>query len=543
MIPCLRSVATFLLPLLSCALLIPDSAAQLTPFVTETGNVSVSIDGEGNNISTVAQNLIVAKPPGATVRSAWLLATGHGVVGSSVVADGQVSLAGVPIAWDQTTFNNAGADPDFFHNVLAEVTEIVKPIVDAAAAGTVLIPVLESPTLPVNGTILAVVFDDPGVIDQSTVILLFGGQDTNGDTFVINLAQPIDPSSPNAVADMSLGIGHGFQGATGTPMNSTVTVNGMLLTSAAGGENDGLGFNGALITVGGVGDSNDNPVDPTQTSVPNGFNTDDELYSLIPFVDPSSNQITVDTLNPSDDDNIFFAAFTTSVAAAIGESILLAPPTASLPVGAPHLLTASVAGSLGQPIPGAMVEFEVLAGPNTGLTAQVVANRNGQANFLYSSATLGVDSVVARTTGAGGGRIESNLATVSWCAVASAVHYGPSTPGANGAPALNVSALPVLGGGDVTLSLTSSSASPAPACVLVGNQPAQMTTELGGLVLVEKIFEVGLLLPPAGASFPVTVPSDPALCGATIALQLVQLDPAAALGVAFSDGLLLTFGL
>lgn len=58
---------------------------------------------------------------------------------------------------------------------------------------------------------------------------------------------------------MSLGISYGFQGSF---QYSTVTVNDRPMTTSAGGQDDGEEANGALITVGGVGDSPDNPPDP-----------------------------------------------------------------------------------------------------------------------------------------------------------------------------------------------------------------------------------------------------------------------------------------
>ncbi|HWP42880.1 MAG TPA: HYR domain-containing protein, partial [Blastocatellia bacterium] len=152
----------------------------------------------------------------------------------------------------------------------------------------------------IEGSILAVVFDDPNQQTVNTIILLFGAQNTAGDTFAITTASPIDPSK-NII--MSLGITFGFQS---TSQFSTVDVNGMRLTSSAGGQDDGEDNNGALITVGGTGDSiaNPPPFDP-----PTNPRTDDELYDLRPFVSPGDTTITVFTQNPSSDDNITFAAF------------------------------------------------------------------------------------------------------------------------------------------------------------------------------------------------------------------------------------------
>jgi cysteine-rich repeat protein len=79
------------------------------------------------------------------------------------------------------------------------------------------------------------------------------------------------------------------------------------LTSYAGGHDDGAKFNGQLLTVGDYYDSNANPLDP------NGNDPEDELYTLIPFLSVGDTFITVRTVNPSNDDNIFLAAIFSTI--------------------------------------------------------------------------------------------------------------------------------------------------------------------------------------------------------------------------------------
>ena len=71
-----------------------------------------------------------------------------------------------------------------------------------------------------------------------------------------------------------MGISYGFQ-ADG--QFSSVTVNGTRVTSSAGNFDDGTAGNGALVTVGGVGDSLTNPPDPFNSD----DTTDDELYARL----------------------------------------------------------------------------------------------------------------------------------------------------------------------------------------------------------------------------------------------------------------------
>jgi len=209
---------------------------------------------------------------------------------------GDITLNGTAVTFTKSTPSAIGSN-----NYFGEVTSIVKPVVDAAAAGIVNFTVCEVSSLEIDGEILVVIFDDPAQTMTNTFILLFGAQNTGGDTFQVTTS-PLNPA--NAI-DFSLGISFGFQG---TSQASTVDVNGMRLTSAAGGQDDGQPANGALLTVGGIGDSNANPLNPNDP--PNGDpRFDDELYNLAPFVTSGATSVTVNTTNPSDDDNIFFAGF------------------------------------------------------------------------------------------------------------------------------------------------------------------------------------------------------------------------------------------
>lgn len=222
--------------------------ADLQPVIQESGRISLSVDAEGNN-NTSGGTIRVNKPSGAIVRSAFLMAAS---LFDRVIADGDVSLAGMPVRWDRRVNNARPFNPTFFNNVFANVTSIIKPIIDAAPSGLNLLQVTEVDTSTIDGTILVVIFDDLSQTTDNSVILLFGGQNTRGDRFQITLAEPLDLTGPNPVANMGLGISFGFQGTSGTPMVSLIDINGMRLTSSAGGEDDG-GFNGGLITVGGIG--------------------------------------------------------------------------------------------------------------------------------------------------------------------------------------------------------------------------------------------------------------------------------------------------
>jgi hypothetical protein len=386
------------------------SFAGLAEFFSATGKLSLSVDGVGSNnpAGHIAQ---VEKPnASATVRKAFLMAASF--CGANSIPDNGVSINGTPISWDESVSNA------FFFNVRADVTSIVKPIVDAASPGRINFTFTETNTGCTDGEALVVVFDDPAQTRDTTVLLLFGGQALIGDTFAITLGEPIDPSSASALADMGLGISFGFQPSG---QFSIVNVNGQRLTSSAGGQDDGAATNGGLITVGGLDDSNANPPDPfatdlTCTNAP-APRCDDELYSLLPFITANDTSISVFTQNPSNDDNIFFAYFNLSGAAIVGEGIVLSPISASNPVGTDHTVTAKVADALGNPVSGVLVTFNVISGPNTGDNGTDTTDSSGEATFTYTgNGGTGTDQIQASFVDSQENTKTSNTVTKEWTA-------------------------------------------------------------------------------------------------------------------------------
>ncbi|HXQ24752.1 MAG TPA: Ig-like domain-containing protein, partial [Candidatus Acidoferrales bacterium] len=389
------------------------SAASTTglsnQFYSATGQVYISVDAAGSN-SGPANIRVNKRNATSTVRKAFLLAASTGFSGDTI-ADGSLLFQSTGITWDTKLASDISSE-----NYLADVTSIVKPVVDAAAAGIVNLTVDEgSNTLAIDGEVLAVVFDDSSQTATHSVILLFGAQATTGDTFAVTLGQPIDPSAPGAFADFGLGISFSYQ-TNGTQQYSIVDVNGQRLSTSAGGEDDcrdATSSNGCLITAGGIGDSDANPPDPNAT--PTNPRSDDELYSLLPFITNSSTSISVFTQNPSEDDNIFFAYFDLSAAAVVGEGIVLAPDTATNPVGTTHTVTATVVNTLGQPVTGRTVTFSVISGPNAGASGSAATDSSGQASFTYTdSGGAGSDQIQASFVDDTDQTLTSNIVSKMW---------------------------------------------------------------------------------------------------------------------------------
>ena len=401
--------------LAATALLAPGGYATLSPIVTYSGNIRISLDALGTN-NPAGGTIRFQKPTAAaTVRAAYLTAASTGFTGFQI-PNGAITLNGTPVIWDSArTIPNGIAS----WNVWADVTAMLKPLLNAAPAGIGTIAAAEgSYTFDIDGEILAVIWDD-ATAPPTTITLLYGAQSTTGDSFTVTLAQPVDKTNPATVLDMSLGISYGYQSTTydtGQWSILNLGINGQRISSSAGGQDDGQPENGALITVGGIGDSNANPADPFAHWIFGlGDRTDDELYSLLPFVNNGDTAFTVFTDNPSNDDNIFFAAITLGANTAIvGEGILLSPAAGAAPVGGSQSVQALVQDSEAHPIPGRLVTFTVVSGPNIGFTASATTNAAGVAAISYSSSLAGSDTIVGSMINSQSEDQGSNLVTRLW---------------------------------------------------------------------------------------------------------------------------------
>ena len=269
--------------------------AAMKPFYSFTADgAGVSVDAVGLRDNT--QGFLQADiPVGATVEKAFLYSAS---VWSRSLADvefeGSTLISSPSSRLDVALKNSNPASENRW-----DVTSLVQTKV-GGGSGLFDFSVKELGYL--DGEILAVVYS---ILNQptKTAIIFDGELATTGDTFDIQLSPPFEVGDD---VIMSLGISYGYQG---TDQYTRVDVNGQRLTSSAGGQDDGYGANGGLITAGGVGDSIANP--PNPFAGPNNDPTyDDELYNLGSFLASGDMLITIDTLNPSNDDNVFFMALT-----------------------------------------------------------------------------------------------------------------------------------------------------------------------------------------------------------------------------------------
>ena len=376
--------------------------------IVESGHISLSVDGCGTNFTSTL--IEVNKPnPAATVRAAYLSAASTGWC-FCMIPDGAVTLDGTGVYWDVVVQNGVNS-----YNHWADVTDLIAGIIDPAAPGVTSISVAEAGTGDVDGEALYVIFDDPEQATINTVLITFGAQLTGGDTFFIGFGEPVE-MVPDMVMDLGLAISFGNQ--VNSDQYSEIDINGTRLTSCAGGNDDAEGAmsNGNLITVGGTNDSNANPPDPYQIADGNTEWTfyDDELYNMLPFVDDGDVGLTVFTLNPSADDNIFSAHILMTVAAVIGEGIVLTPGIAWHLVGETHTLTASIQDDMGEPVVGREVSIQILSGPNDALSAGGYTDAFGQFEWTYIGGGVGVDLARANFLDNAGVIQYSNYAEVIW---------------------------------------------------------------------------------------------------------------------------------
>lgn len=287
----------------------PQADAALSPVGIWTGNVGLSIDAVGSNSSPVG-NIQASIPSGATILAAYLYSAGTpypwypdwgSPASPTTTADyngAGISLAGTSITNFDTIVGATSTRTDIgaWYTGRADVTGLISSLATSGPAYSWSVVEGFNLNSRIDGEVLAIVYEHAS-LSEASVTLLDGGQDTGGETTVVNFNKPLtDTSDAGFFAEMSLAIS--FSTAGGQVSN--VDINGNRLTSSAGGYDDGIFSDGGLLTAGGIGDSTANPADPMSTSA-----ADDELYDLSPFLNTGDTSFTMFTSNPTNDDNIF----------------------------------------------------------------------------------------------------------------------------------------------------------------------------------------------------------------------------------------------
>jgi MYXO-CTERM domain-containing protein len=157
---------------------------------------------------------------------------------------------------------------------------------------------------------------------------------TGGDTTLVEFPQPYKGGD----FIMSLASSYSSQPSgqfTSIDVETSGNPTSRRLSNCAGGPDDGEDFDGALITVGGVGDNTANP-NPACSSFA-GPGVDDELYNLAagnsanpaPFISTGDTWLRLNTLNLSNNDNVF-GLFITAAGLNAPPNPVSEPPAAAL---------------------------------------------------------------------------------------------------------------------------------------------------------------------------------------------------------------------
>jgi hypothetical protein len=399
---------------------------KLESFYDHTGALFLSIDGMGTDLSF--GTVEVEKPEGGVVRRAFLVAAATGGY-SRPFEDGEVRVDGHRVMWERTLRNAVGSS-----NALADVTGFVESRINTAPAGRVLVDIAEDQSDLVDGVVLAVIFEVPSAGPSNHVSLYFGAQAARADSFIIPFSKPAPRDLSDDRYDLSLGISFSLQSGAAPSQSTVVDINGKRLTTSAGGPDDGSPTPGALLTVGGVDDTPDNP--PDAFAEPVNLASDDELYDLRPFIAAGDTAAVVKTSSPSSEENIFFMGFfegqsdlravvardatvpasvSAAAAPAGSDGVFLAAKSASTSVGAGCEITADVRRN-GIGVSGAPVELRVIAGPHSGAVSRATTDGTGVATFLYRGKSVGRDLLVAVVSEGEQAVAGSNVVAHDWTA-------------------------------------------------------------------------------------------------------------------------------
>jgi hypothetical protein len=334
-----------LLPLAALgALLLPGVADAHLSVLRPSPSDAVTFHGHGGYSTDGGYPGSVVRaevPAGSTVEQAYLYGT-YATYSAQPMPAPQRTIDFDGTNVEMTEIENDGG---ILPSTRADVTPQVAAKVQGGG-GITSFGVDSSPS-SIQGVALVVIYSNPSSPLES-IAVLDGAASSAGDTATLNFAAPLNTATPGFSSTMAIGDGYSYQGAADShscgpvQQDSWIKVNEALLTSCAGGDDDGSPNFQYLITVGGIGDSTNDPSNPSTTTE----GTEDELYSLTPFLHNGDTQLTIQTANPSGDDDLFLAviAITANASAGIGNES--APPAAGEP---PAVVSPPLATSTGGP--------------------------------------------------------------------------------------------------------------------------------------------------------------------------------------------------
>jgi len=336
------------------ALALPAGAAAHLTVLRPNPSSSVTFYGHGGYSSDGGYPGSVVRaeiPAGSTVVQAYLYGTYDTYSGSGVLSASQrtIELEGQQVETTEIEEHQWCPGcylPSTRANVTAQVAEKVGSgggitSFEVGRSGVTEQEELAGRTA-LQGVALVVIYENPDSPLES-VAILDGAADSAGDVAKLEFVAPLDTSTPGFAAQMAIGDGYSYQNQGSThacgpaQQDSIIEVDSKRLTSCAGGSDDGEVFPEHLITVGGIGDSLEDPSNPYTTTE----GEEAELYTLTPFLASGETELTIETKNPSDDDDLFLAVIEITADASVGIGSETPPTPAPEPVTPPSIPSSS----------------------------------------------------------------------------------------------------------------------------------------------------------------------------------------------------------
>lgn len=288
-----------LLPLL----LAPTPAFAAMDFVyTAEGAYTLSADA-GGNATLPAYGVQVNKPANATVHKVFAItmSTPSGTPPSANALTFTNGLTAITPTLNEVRTSSSGSPMTArFDDVTAELETLLNGLPDGESTLTVTENALPG---DLDGSALLVIWNDPSA-SNTLVSIRLGAERTDQ---VITHTVTTNPIAVHPGLDVQLGAGVSFStGVSG--QQSNLAFNGTQLTTILGGNDDGAPANGALITLGGLGDTllrTDNDElfgvtdlvtngDTALTTTVTSSSTNDYLYALY-FVAKGMNGVVIST--------------------------------------------------------------------------------------------------------------------------------------------------------------------------------------------------------------------------------------------------------
>ena len=239
-----------------------------------TGEVSLSVDGTYDT-----NNITINKPAGATLAAVYAFSAGSGFGN----ATSEMTVNGVPVTLDHS--KGSGGAQNII-NKWGNVTSQIGTMIDALPVGASTLQLSEVTPANSEGTALLVVWNNPTIVDGMIALKFTSVRTSEGQTVSVP-TMPIDTSHPDYTLISGIGISFSY---SGDPQQvSTLTVNGNVASTKAGGEDDGALLNGALWTIG-------DDADP--------FSVTSEKYDIEGYVANGSTQINYSSSSSHSEDYI-----------------------------------------------------------------------------------------------------------------------------------------------------------------------------------------------------------------------------------------------